>query len=175
MKTTALIIIALIGVASAFSPQPTLARTRTGRVAPRYKVRDEIANEIKELEGGKVQKSHSHDENPWKHTLEERHETMSTLKHKYRSLLDKEERDHTKKVKNLEEKLTILYAITQELAAKDLEIVTKLDELQQEHDSVLKLIRRIFGLTGERIGKITNGVLRFLHLKKKEEKNKNKD
>jgi len=161
---------------SSFVPpaRPLHVRTQTNpETSPttlHYKQdRDEIAHELVEELGAadreKLRKVKTHDGNPWKHVLEQQQEFHGMV-----TELTKEERVHKADVKRLEDKMDRLYFITQQLAAIDLEEAAKLKKYEEERNSVRKLTGRIFRVIGgriaSRIGKVKNGVLKLLGVKK---------
>lgn len=126
-------------------PQPL---TQRRLLLTRYKDRDEIANEILELQDGKAPRSKSHDENPWKELLASEHhpKTMHDLKVKLRQ----HDVAHDKQVEFYEDKLFTLYVISRDLTVKGLMLAEENRKLNDERNSFRKLIRRMFALFGER-------------------------
>lgn len=165
MKT--LLILYLIPLAAAFVPQPLLLRGQQSVLTKKYKNRDDIANEIIDLQGDSFHVTKTHDENPWKRILEheQRHKTIGSLKRD----LHHAEVSHEKQVDFLEQKLFSLYEIALDLTIKDLKMSAELTKLQAERNSFRKLVRRMFALFRERVSRRVTKVLCFLHLKKKQQ------
>jgi len=164
----ALLCFLLLGEKSAsFLPQQATLQRPATKLGYKEK-RDEIAHEILDLQKpGTFQKSKTHDANPWKEALEEEHETVTSLDHE----LKVEKIQHEKRVRKLEEKMAVLFGITEDLAVKDLEMAAKIKELEEERNSLRKMTRRVFRLLADRVksrlGKIKNGLLRGLGLRRK--------
>jgi len=147
----------------AFAPLPVAKRLHPSKTEMSY--REDLANEIIQLQGDSFARTKSHDENPWRQLLEETqpHETPEKLIRALRKDNAKTENE----VEILKAELFTLYNYASQLTTRELELVNYAMKLEDERDSIRQLVGRIFVVMKNRVVNRTRKVLRFLHLIKK--------
>jgi hypothetical protein len=149
--------------------------TTTSSTQINYKDRrDEIAKELMEIVPGEHKAKYSPDHSLWKRImeLEKAGDQAYELRKKLESIKNQQERGYYMKenetVQRLEKLVLSLFHITRELNVEDVQLLEQVARLEEERNSLRKLIRRTFALLGERInntvGKNVDRLLKLVHL-----------